>query len=61
MKQNAFILELYVSESGETTYLLRRMVSQGTVPLCASSSLNDVSQKISEFESKLKETEANHE
>lgn len=61
MKQNAFIVELYVSESGETTYLLRQMVSQGTVPLCASSSLIAISEKLSEIESKLKETEVNHE
>ena len=48
MKQKAFILEVYVSESNKTTYLLREMIQGGTRPLAASSSLDEVSAKVSD-------------
>lgn len=53
MKQKAFILEVYVSESNKTTFLLRELIQGGTRPLAASSSLDEVSSKVSEFVSSM--------
>lgn len=53
MKQKAFILEVYVSNSNKTTFLLREMVSGGTRPLCATDLLSDIDMVVSDSVSSM--------
>lgn len=53
MKQKAFILEVYVSDSNKECYLLREMIQGGTRPLAASSSLDEVKAKVAESVSSM--------